>query len=153
MTVQMSTPRRNVRRMCRMIAFAVAVLLVVVGAVICMLPSVIVGCEGGFFSKQVYSAHSPDGRSRLIINKRAAFPANEFIDPAIVVTMEVRDGHTGRLLDSTQVELIEDSNLRDPVVEWTKAAVRISDIDIDEGDHSRIVILRSAEQGAPSDAQ
>ncbi|WP_009959298.1 hypothetical protein [Verrucomicrobium spinosum] len=93
------------------------------------LPSIIVGFSGGFSSSPVYSQRSPDDRSKLVVTKRVIFPANEMVDPSILVKVQLQDHADGRVLDSTSQELLEDSDLKEPDVEWTPGKVLISGID------------------------
>ena len=88
-----------------------------------------VGITGGFFPRQIYSIPSPDGRTTLIVTQRAMFPLDELFDPASVVTVEIRDVASGRVLDSIRLELVEDSDLGKPNVEWTPEAARVTEID------------------------
>lgn len=85
--------------------------------------------EGGFTPKQVYAFTAPDGGSTLVVTKRVAFPASELVDPAIVVTIELRETHTNRVIGREQLTLVEDSDLQEPSVEWTQEVVRLKKID------------------------
>ncbi len=92
-------------------------------------PSVLLGFQGGFRRKESFSYRSPDGSNSLILSRRFAFPANELFDPATLLFFEVRDASTGRLIDSTQLELEEESDLREPDVTWKPGSVRVTGMD------------------------
>lgn len=104
-------------------------LLVLVILAFFSLSSVIVGIKGGFVPRHVYSVSSPDGRTTLIVTKRVTFPANEIFDPAIIVTVQLLDVASGRVIDSTKLELEEDSDLHEPHVEWTRESARVTGMD------------------------
>jgi hypothetical protein len=117
------------RKLRRWLVRGLLILLAFVVVAFFYLSSVLVAIEGGFLSKQVYSIPSPDGRAILIVTKRVIFPANDFVDPSTVVTVQLRDTATGRVLDSTKLELVEDSDLREPHIEWTPNAAHVSGVD------------------------
>ena len=70
------------------------------------------------FSRIVSQHTSPDGKVAVKINKRTAFPPNDFVDPATVVGIELRELKTGRVIDSKRIELVKDSDLREVAVLW-----------------------------------
>ena len=92
--------------------------------------------EGGFTPRQVYFILAPDSRSAIVVTKRIAFPASEFVDPSIIVTVELRESGSNRVLGRQRLILDEDSDLREPSLEWTSQAVRIREID---SRHERIL--------------
>ena len=92
-------------------------------------PSILLGFQGGFRRKESFSYRSPEGSNRLIISRRFAFPANELFDPATMLFFEVRDASTGRLIDTAQLELEEESDLREPDVAWKPGSVRVTGMD------------------------
>lgn len=111
-------------RIARLLLLSVALL---VGFI--YLPTIIVGLSGGFSPSLVYSYLSPDERGNLIVTKRVIFPANEMADPSILVKVQLQDYASGRVLDSTSLELLEDSDLQEPQLDWMPGEVRISGLD------------------------
>lgn len=104
-------------------------LLFVGFALLLLAPTFFIGFEGGFKPQQVSFEPSPDGRFQLVVTKKAAFPANEFVDPSVVILAELRTTTNDNLLDSRRVVLIEDSDFSKPQVQWQTREVRISDFD------------------------
>jgi hypothetical protein len=92
-------------------------------------PSVLLGFQGGFRRKEWFSYRSPDRSNSLIISRRFAFPANELFDPATMLFFEVRDASSGQLIDTAQLELVEESDLREPDVAWKPGSVRVTGMD------------------------
>jgi len=81
--------------------------------------------EGGFEWRQVHSERSPDRRHGLSIHKRVAFPANELIDPVIVVRICL----FGDSSSEQRVDLEEESDLNPhPRVDWESSRVFVSDL-------------------------
>ena len=124
-----STSKPRARRLVRWLLIAfVALPFLVIGCCYAVSSGVALA-EGGFTPKQVYSFAAPDGHSILAVTKRIAFPANEFVDPSIVVTVEIREARTNRVIARERLTLEEDSDLREPTVEWTPDVVRLRGID------------------------
>jgi hypothetical protein len=92
------------------------------------LPTILVGLSGGFSPSLVLSKTSPDERANLIVTKRVIIPANEMVDPSVLVEVQLQDT-SGRVLDSASLELLEDSDLQEPHVEWTPEAAHVTGID------------------------
>src|SRR5688572_448164 len=95
-------------------------------ALLFLIPTVMIGFEGGFRSRQMSSERSPDGKLEVIVTKRVAFPANEWIDPSVVVRAELRDVLTRRVIASERKTLVEDSDFGAPGIQWTFGEVRVS---------------------------
>ncbi len=74
------------------------------------------------------SAPSPDGRFRLAVTRRMAFPATELVDPAVVLTARLLD-RNGLVLNRRSARLSEDSDLRPPEIRWNAAEVRLVNFD------------------------
>jgi len=104
--------------------------LVFAGMVLLILaPTVIVGLEGGFKAQQVSFELSPTGDFELIITKRTAFPANEFVDPSIVIRAQLRDAASHHVTDTAEIRLAEDSDFTSAAIEWGTNEVRVSKFD------------------------
>ncbi len=97
------------------------------------LPTAMVWRIGGFTSREMFTSISPDGRYRIAVAKRAEFPANEFLDPSIVVDVTLSDAHTGKTLDYISVGLWEDSDFVKPKAAWTDGIVKLRDLDNHHG--------------------
>src|SRR5262245_55418665 len=95
-------------------------------ALLFVIPTLVVGFEGGFQWRDVTSEASPDGRFELIVTKRMAFPANEWVDPSVVVRAELRDAATPRVLASERRLLAEDSDFNTPAIQWRSNEVHVS---------------------------
>jgi hypothetical protein len=102
-------------------------------ALLLLVPTLAIGFEGGFRRQQVSSETSPDGRLELIVTKRVAFPANEWVDPSVVVNAELREVTTRRVIASQQRILVEDSDFKTPVIQWGSDEVRVSAFDQRKG--------------------
>jgi len=85
--------------------------------------------EGGFTPKPVYAFTAPDDGSFIVVTKRIAFPPSEFADPSIIVNVQLHETHTHRIMASERLALEEDSDLREPSVEWTELTVHLRGID------------------------
>jgi hypothetical protein len=109
-------------------------LLLVIGnillAVLCMLalPTVTWWVGGGFTPQTMFQSTSPDGRHRIAVATRIAFPANEFFDPSIMVDISLSNPMNGEVLDSVSVELFERSDFGNPTADWTADTVTLRDI-------------------------
>lgn len=79
-------------------------------ALLFLIPTFIAAFEGGFRWREVRSETSPDGRFQVIVRKRIVFPANEWIDPSVVIHAELRDVGAHRVLTSDRKILEEDSD-------------------------------------------
>ena len=97
-------------------------------ALLFVIPTLVVVFHGGFRWQSVTSA-APDGASELIVTKRIAFPANEWVDPSVIVRAELRDKVTRRVLASEQKRLVEDSDFNTPVIQWSSDEVRVISFD------------------------
>jgi hypothetical protein len=99
-----------------------------------MLPTVIVGILGGFMPRERFFSVSPDGRYRVSVTVRAEFPANEFLDPAIVVGVTLSETESGKTLDYMTVGLWEVSDFGQPEATWeTSGIVAITNLDDKHG--------------------
>ncbi len=85
--------------------------------------------DGGFTPQQVYSLPSPDSSSQIVVTKRVAFPADEYVEPSMVVTMELRETLTGRVIGRKRVTIEEDSDLKKPVIHWTTDVIHVTGFD------------------------
>ena len=94
-----------------------------------VIPTAVIGFEDGFRSHHVSSVRSLDGTLELIVTKRVAFPANEWVDPSIVVRAELRDVATRRVIASERKTLVEDSDFSPPVIQWNSGEVRVAKFD------------------------
>jgi hypothetical protein len=81
---------------------AVPIIIVIAGYIIF---TTVAFVDGGFTPREVYSFTSPDNLSRVVIAKRTAFPASEFVDPAIVVTIELREVRTDIILGLKELQI------------------------------------------------
>lgn len=93
------------------------------------MPTFIVWTLGGFMSREMFRSTSPDGRYRVTIAKRAEFPANEFLDPSIIVDITLSETNSGRTLDYISVGLWEDSDFGEPKADWAGGVVNVRDLD------------------------
>ena len=98
-----------------------------------LMPTFIVWTFGGFTSREMLRSTSPDGRYRIAVAKRAVFPANEFLDPSIVVDITLSEADGGRTLDYISVGLWEDSDFGDPRVHWAGGVVDVRNLDDEHG--------------------
>jgi len=103
-------------------------LLTAVGLLLA-LPSIVYASEGKFRWCEQASELSPDGRFRVVVSKRVAFPAFDFIDPSIVVRGELRDNESRQVLASDQVVLMEDSDFSTPEIRWVSGESRVTRFD------------------------
>lgn len=108
--------------------FTVLVLGLLLSIWLC-LPTVIIGFEGGFRWRQMRSEVSPDGQFEMIVAKRVAFPANEWIDPEVVVRAELRKVSSRHVLASERIVLLEDSDWSAPGVQWFSDRALVSGCD------------------------
>ena len=126
------------------------IIALIAGGVFFVLPrmvcSTLVAFDGGFRTKEAYAFPSPDGRMRLVVTRRTAFPANELFDPAAVVILTLRDVSTSRTLDAARLELEESSDLQEPSIEWTTDGVFVTKIDTR---NDRRIELHSATSAPP----
>jgi len=114
-----------------------------------VLPTAIVWALGGFQSREMFGSTSPDGRYRITIAKRAEFPANEFLDPSIVVHVTLSDVPSGKTLDYIGVGLWEDSDFGEPKADWTDGVVIVRDID----DQHHLAVTMNVRAGAAVSAR
>ena len=82
-------------------------------------PSLVVYFDGGFDRKERFRLQSLDGRYRVSIDSRVAFPATEIFDPSIKVWVQVSHISTDAVIDEAVIELYEQSNLGEPAVDWS----------------------------------
>ena len=116
---------------------AVPIIIVIAGYIIFTTVAFI---DGGFTPREVYFFTSPDNLSRVVIAKRTAFPASEFVDPAIVVTIELREVSTDIILGMKEIRLTEESDLNEPTVQWKEDTLQIDGLD---SRTRRTIILKS----------
>lgn len=74
---------------------------------------------GEFTPKTVLSEVSPDGRFRLSVERRVAFPAFDFLDPAVQVSVVLTEQPDGRMVDFVEVGLVERGGLGEPKASWS----------------------------------
>ncbi len=99
--------------------------MVLIIIIFIFVPSAVCLVEGNFKYTEVYSETSPDGISTLTLLKRTAFPANEIVDPSIIVKIQIT-GHTPSVIKE---RLSEDSDLiQEPKIEWNESIVTISEL-------------------------
>ena len=110
----------------RALIIAIGGVLLGLVALFLLLPTLIIALEGGFRSKAVLSVPSPDGRTRLIVTKTVAFPANEWVDPSILVRAQLQDTASRRVLASRSAKLFEDSDYSTPAIQWNSNQVLIT---------------------------
>ena len=103
----------------------IASLAVLALASVLILPSLIVGREGGFKWHEVGSETSFDHRFQVLVFKKIAFPANEWIDPTVVIRAELCDLPSKKVIASGCVRLAEDSDFSNPTIEWRSNSVEI----------------------------
>jgi len=98
-------------------------------SLVLLIPTLVVGFEGGFRWRGVCSEVSPDGQFQVIVIKRMAFPANEWVDPSVVVRVDFREAATHRVVASGQALLVEDSDFDAPAVQWVSGQARVTGFD------------------------
>lgn len=76
---------------------------------------------------------SPDGSRQLVVERRDAFPRSELVDPAIIVGFRIVDAKTGESRAYARKLLKEQSDYRDPIVEWTRDGARVKEFDTRDG--------------------
>jgi len=106
--------------------------LAFIGFVFCLgfvFPVALIGSEVGFGNREVFSERSGDGTLQVSVMKRVAFPGLRWVDPAIVVTLQLRDVSTGKTMDSVRLSLLEDSDFNTPVVHWQNGGAQVTDFD------------------------
>ena len=81
-----------------------------------------------FDRTEVHGSSSPDGGQRIVVSRRTAFPCNDLCDSSIVVRIAVLDSSNGRCVSAQKLKLLEDSDLRDPVIQWRDKSVIVSDL-------------------------
>jgi hypothetical protein len=107
----------------------VGCVILAAAALLFVVPTVVIGLEGGFRWRYVSSEISPDGQLQVIVTKRMAFPASDWVDPAIVVRAELRDAAKRRVLASGMVRLTEDSDFTRPAIDWAADGARVRGFD------------------------
>ena len=113
----------------RSVLLIVGVAVIVVGSLLYLLPTFALIATGDFRSREIFSQRSSDGLVHLVITTRAAFPANEFVDPSLVVRASLRDAGTRKLISYERVTLSESSDLSRPTVNWSSNHVRVTGFD------------------------
>lgn len=71
----------------------------------------------------------PGGDFEVVVSKRYAWGWNEWVDPAVVVNVELRRGDTGARLLEERLELVEDSDLDDAHVGWHGESIVVTGLD------------------------
>jgi hypothetical protein len=124
----------------RQALFILACLALLGVTLLLLLPTLMIGFEGGFKPREMTCELSADGRLQVVVTKRVAFPANEWVDPSVVVVAELREVSSQRLLASERRKLFEDSDFLWPQIEWRLDEVCIKGFDRRD---SQVVILRN----------
>lgn len=81
-----------------------------------------------FFSQNVYSQKSPDGKFEIDVSRKVHFPVFD-IDPEITVFISLKNIEKNYEINSVQFELREFSDLEEPEISWTPKGVHIENID------------------------
>ena len=124
------------------ILFKVGWLALALTTLFFFIPTFIVALGNGFHWRSVSTEFSPDGHLQLFISKRIAFPANEWIDPSVIISAELCRVNNGRVITSERVSLVEDSDFSIPVVEWKSNEVRV--IRFDRRNNQTITLKQSS---------
>ncbi len=118
-------------------------LIIVIGTILALLfflPTISSLIKGGLSYKTVFTSTSPDGRDTLTISKRHAFPVNEWIDPAIIVRVQL----SGERNSGPNFKLNEDSDLiLQPKISWTDDAVTIPALSTGRRQLNDLIIYRN----------
>ena len=120
------------------ILFKVGWLALALTTLFFFVPTFIVALGKGFHWRNVSTEFSPDGRLQLFISKRIAFPANEWIDPSVIIRAELCDVTNSRVIMSEQVVLVEDSDFSTPLIKWNSNEVRV--IEFDRRNHQTVTL-------------
>lgn len=82
-----------------------------------------------FSNRTAKVSTSPDGSRQLTVERRHAFPRSELVDPAIIVGFRIVDAKTGATKAYARKLLKEESDYREPIVEWTQDGARVTGFD------------------------
>lgn len=78
---------------------------------------------------QLYRTISSDGSQEVTTSSRVAMPVFSVTDPAMIVTFNLRDISSGKILASQEVKMEKESALGNPLVMWSEDGVRVSAFD------------------------
>src|SRR6478752_7000997 len=93
----------------RVFFVAVGFVLMAVTLVL-VLPTALIAYEGGFKYREVLSETSADSSLRVVVAKRVAFPAYDWISPSLVIRAELSDPATQETVASSRAILMEDGD-------------------------------------------
>lgn len=123
MTTHHEPELTNRRR--RWVVPTVALIILALGACCCVTPALLSGMP--IRPEVVQRALVPGGEYEVVVSKRYAWGLNEFIDPAMVVYVELRRGE--KLVGSERLELVEDSDWEEAHVFLEGTAVVVTGLD------------------------
>ncbi len=112
-------------------------LILIVGSVLCAAgfllaatPTFVQWSIGGFRSRELFSATSPDGAYRIDGFVRVDFPANEILDSSGTLRITLWDSRTGKPLDQLFVGLYEADEFIKPTIVWEPSGrVHVQDLE------------------------
>lgn len=81
---------------------------------ICSLPYL---ASGEFFDQNFEKFDSPDGSLHVVASRRVCFPANEIVDPSVILKLEVRNA-AGQIVGTAQGKLWEISDCDNLEIFW-----------------------------------
>jgi hypothetical protein len=116
----MDKERRRALLMAPVVALAIP-------PVVLLALNIVLWTTGGFSREPLVVSESPDKRYRIAVSTRAAFPAFDPMMPALVVSVDLHEQNSGRLVEQFMFE-IDDHDLGEPRVEWVGSEVRVSSL-------------------------
>lgn len=107
--------------------------LLILPTVLLVVPHLVMFGPVPLFPRVEYTSFSPNGRWRVEVTRRVAFPPNEGFDPSIHVVARLEDAYTRKTVNLVRLNLLEDSDFNEqPQVMWSEPTPRVVLTGLDE---------------------